>query len=247
VSTIKDLLNRTRIRADAVGNDFFDDSEIINYINIGLGELYDILILKFEDYFISSSTLTLVKGQSEYSFDSEIWGDSGAKLTDLYKCVGVDADESGEAIRLRRFSLRDRAKYSSQSIVGRGTSTNYQYQIRDRSLAFIPKPSTTASITLWYIPAFVPLGAKVVGSGEDATEVADELNATIMSHWAEYAVVTAVAKMKEKEELSTTVIGEELKGIRMRIEDASANRDAGESMEITDEHTGAWGLLHGAS
>ena len=234
--TIKELLNRTRIRADAVGNDFFDDSEIINYINIGLGELYDILVLKFEDYFISSSTLTLVKGQSEYSFDSEIWGDSGGKLTDLYKCVGVDANESGDSIRLRRFSLRDRAKYSSESIVGRGGCANYQYQIRDRALAFIPKPSSTTSITLWYIPAFSPL-----------TDESDEISATIMSHWAEYAVVTAVAKMKEKEELSTTVIGEELKGIRMRIEDASANRDAGESMEITDEHTGAWGLLHGAS
>jgi hypothetical protein len=59
-----------------------------------------------------------------------------------------------------------------------------------------------------------------------------------MSHWEEYAVVTAVYKMKEKEELSTTVISQELESIRAKIETAAANRDVGEPGGITDELVG---------
>ena len=68
---------------------------------------------------------------------------------------------------------------------------------------------------------------------------------SIMRNWEEYAVLTAVFKMKEKEELSTSVLKEELDGIRVRIEDAAANRDGGESMEITDEYSGANPILRG--
>ena len=59
-----------------------------------------------------------------------------------------------------------------------------------------------------------------------------------MSNWEEYAVVTAVYKMKEKEELSTTTIERELKALTGRIESAAANRDAGEPGGISDELEG---------
>ena len=59
-----------------------------------------------------------------------------------------------------------------------------------------------------------------------------------MKNWEEFAIVTAVYKMKEKEELSTTVIERELEGIRERIETASSNRDAGEPGGIIDESVG---------
>ncbi|MBO68103.1 MAG: hypothetical protein CL398_07295 [Acidiferrobacteraceae bacterium] len=234
MSTLKTLINQARIRADAVGNEFFSDSEITTYLNVGLGELYDILVLKFEDYFVDSTTISLVSGQSEYPFDSESWGNPAAKLTNLYKCLGVDMSEGGETVRLRRFSLRDRAKYSTDGIVGRGGYVNYQYQLKGKSLAFIPEPSTTSGITLWYVPSFSPL-----------KEESDTVDSNIMSNWEEYAVLTAVFKMKEKEELSTSVLKEELDGIRARIEDAAANRDGGESMEITDEYSGANPILRG--
>ena len=214
------LRSRARIRADAVGNNFFSDSEIDRYINVGLGELHDILVQKFEDYYVTSKEFSLVSGQTAYSFD-----DLG--IRNFYKCLGVDATDSGETIRVRQFSFAERNRYVATAITGRGGYTDYQYQIRGDGLEFIPEPNTTSTIKLWYIPAF-----------SDLEDDDDEINNFIMSNWEEYAVITAVFKMKEKEELSTTVIERELQAIRARIEEASANRDAGEPSGITDELTG---------
>ena len=214
------LRSRARTRADAVGNNFFSDSEIDRYINVGLGELHDILVQKFEDYYVTSKEFSLVSGQTTYTFDE-------LGIRNFYKCLGVDATDSGETIRVRRFSFAERDRYVATAITGRGGYTDYQYQIRGDGIEFIPEPNTTSTIKLWYVPAF-----------SDLEDDDDEINNFIMSNWEEYAVVTAVYKMKEKEELSTTVIERELEAIRARMAEAAANRDAGEPGGIVDELTG---------
>ena len=214
------LRTRARTRADAVGNNFFSDSEIDDYLNVGLGELHDILVQKFEDYYVNSVTFSLVSGQTNYTF-------AAIECTDFYKCLGVDATDSGETIRVRRFSFPERDRYVATAITGRGGYTDYQYQIRGDSIEFIPEPNSTSTIKFWYIPSFSKLNFDE-----------DEINTSIVSNVKEFAVVTAVYKMKEKEELSTTVIERELEAIRARIEQAAANRDAGESEGISDELTG---------
>lgn len=219
-TSLSTLRTRARTRADAVGNNFFSDSEIDDYLNVGLGELHDILVLKFEDYYVSSKEFSLVSGQTNYTF-------TAIACTDFYKCLGVDATDSGETIRVRKFSFPERDRYVATAITGRGGYTDYQYQIRGDSIEFIPEPNSASTIKLWYIPSF----SKLVNN-------TDEINSSIMSNWEEFAVVTAVYKMKEKEELSTTVIERELEAIRARIDQAAANRDAGESEGISDELTG---------
>tara|TARA_R110002051_G_scaffold66927_1_gene121257 strand:- start:4245 stop:4940 length:696 start_codon:yes stop_codon:yes gene_type:complete len=214
------LRSRARTRADAVGNSFFSDSEIDRYINVGLGELHDILVQKFEDYYVTVKEFSLISGQTTYSFDE-------LGIRNFYKSLGVDATDSGETIRVRRFSFAERDRYAATAITGRGGYTDYQYQIRGDGIEFIPEPNTTSTIKLWYVPAF-----------SDLEEDDDEINSFIVSNWEEYAVITAVYKMKEKEELSTTVIERELEAIRVRIEEAAANRDAGESEGVSDEMTG---------
>jgi len=214
------LRTRARTRADAVGNNFFSDSEIDDYLNVGLGELHDILVSKFEDYYVSSVEFSLVSGQSNYTFDS-------ISCTDFYKSLGVDATDSGETIRVRRFEFAERDRYVATAITGRGGYTDYQYQVRGDSIEFIPEPTSTSTIKFWYIPSFSRL------SFDD-----DEISSSIMKNWEEFAIITAVYKMKEKEELSTTVIERELEAIRERIEMAACNRDAGEPGGITDELVG---------
>ena len=219
-TSLSTLRTRARNRADAVDNNFFSDSEIDDYLNVGLGELHDILVSKFEDYYVSSKEFSLVSGQSNYTF-------TAIECTDFYKCLGVDATDSGETIRVRKFEFPERDRYVATAITGRGGYTDYQYQIRGDSIEFIPEPNSTSTIKLWYVPSFTRLA---LGT--------DEIRSSIMANWEEYAVVTAVYKMKEKEELSTTVIERELEAIRERIETAASNRDAGEPGGIIDEMTG---------
>jgi len=149
----------------------------------------------------------------------------------------VDATDSGETIRVRRFSFPERDRYLATAITGRGGYTDYQYQIRGDSIEFVPEPNSASTIKFWYVPSFSRL------SFDD-----DEINSSIMVNWEEFAVLTAVYKMKEKEELSTTVIERELEAIRERIDSAASNRDAGEPEGIIDETIGTRsGWLRGFS
>jgi len=224
MSSLADLRGRARIRADAVGNNFFTDAEINTYINTALGELHDILVLAFEDYYVSSKEFTTVSGQSNYPF-----ADMTAPLENFYKCLGLDVIDSGETLRVRRFSFQDRNRFSSNILTkGRGEYSDFLYQVRDGSIELIPEPNGESSMKLWYIPSYTVL-----------TGDASVVDSSIMSNWEEYAVIAAVVKMKEKEELSTTAIERELEGLRDRIESAAENRDAGENYGITDELSGA--------
>ena len=175
---------------------FFSDGEINDYINTGLGELHDILVLKFEDYYASSVAFSLTSGTSSYTLSS-------INLNNLYKLLGVDIKQGSQTVRVPRYSLTG------------------------NTLNFIPDPSSSDEVTVWYVPSYVKL-----------INDSDQVDDRIASNWEDYAVYTAAIRMRQKEETSTTSIEREKEKIEARIEDAAANRDAGEPMGITDEDTG---------
>tara|TARA_R100000951_G_scaffold76179_2_gene64253 strand:- start:13272 stop:13964 length:693 start_codon:yes stop_codon:yes gene_type:complete len=221
MSTLSELRTRARRLADAVGNNFFPDAEVNDYINSGLGELHDILVSKFEDYYVSSATFSLANGTSTYSL-------AGIGISDLYKILGVDIIQGSDTIRVPRYSFTERNVFSSNSALhgGRGFA-HYRYNLNGTNITFTPEPNSTDSVKIWYVPSCTKLasdGATVDGS--------IELN------WEEYAVVFAALKMRTKEETSTTSLERELGRLTARIEEASRNRDAGEPMGITDENAG---------
>jgi len=221
MSTLLQLRTRARQRADAVGNNFFTDAEITDLINVGLGELHDMLVNTYEDYFVSSQTFSLVADQTTYTLAS-------MSITALYKLLGLDVAQSGDTFRMKRFSFSDRNKYKSDSFLysGRGTST-YRYALRGQSIEIDPSPTSTDTVTVWYVPSFSALSAD-----------ADPVESGVMLNWEEYAVISAAMKMREKEETSITGLEKDLERITLRIETAARDRDAGESMGITDELTG---------
>jgi len=221
MSKLSELRTRARRRADAVGNNFFSDAEINDYINIGLGELHDVLVSKQEDYFVSSVSFSLVSGQAEYSFAS-------INLGNFYKALAVDSTQGNDTFRIKRFSLADRNKYQSNIAFhnSRGYA-DYEYSIQGNSIKFLPEPTSTDTITLWYIPKCVKL-----------ENDADETDNRINSNWEEYAVISAAIKMRQKEETSVTSLERDLDRIVLRIEEAASNRDSAEPFGITDESVG---------
>lgn len=230
MSTLAELRTRARQRADAVGNNFFTDAEINDYVNVGLGELHDLLVSKFEDYYVSSVSFSLVADQSTYSFSS-------ISLSGFYKLLGVDAVQGSDTVRVKRFSFPDRNLYQSDSAIYSDKGyANYQYAIRGESVEFIPTPGSTDTIKLWYVPSYTKLS-----SDGATTSNSVELN------WEEYAVLVAAIKMRQKEETSTGALERDLERITARIEEASRNRDVAEPFGITDEDTGTtyhsrWGF-----
>ena len=226
-SRLDTLRTRARRKADAVGNNFFSDSEVDDYVNVGLGELHDLLVSKYEDYFVSSASFALTSGTATYSFSS-------ISLTNFYKILGVDITQGNDTFRLKRFQFSERNKYASASYVysNRGHAV-YQYAIQGSNIVFIPEPKTTDTIKIWYVPSFAALAS-------DSSKVEDG----IVSNWEEYAVIVAAIKMLQKEESSVASLERDLERITSRIEEAARNRDAGEPMGITDDGMGVQDLNH---
>ena len=51
-TTLAQLIVRVRQRADMVGSAFVSDSEIVDYINVAMAEIHDLLVTKYEDYYV---------------------------------------------------------------------------------------------------------------------------------------------------------------------------------------------------
>tara|TARA_R110002012_G_scaffold202391_1_gene371430 strand:- start:14076 stop:14768 length:693 start_codon:yes stop_codon:yes gene_type:complete len=221
MSTLSELRTRARRLADAVGNNFFSDAEINDYINTGLGELHDLLVLKFEDYYISSLSFSLTSNTSSYSLES-------IGLNNLYKLMGVDLNQGSETVRVPRYSFQERNTFkASQALYSDRGHTNHRYSLTGSNINFIPTPSSSDEVTVWYIPKYTKL-----------VNDSDSVDDNIASNWEDYAVCSAAIKMRQKEETSTTSLERAHEKLTMRIEDAAANRDAGEPMGITDEDMG---------
>ena len=54
--TLANLITGVRRRADMEGSTFVSDAEIVDYINVAMAEVHDILVTKFEDYYVSTQT-----------------------------------------------------------------------------------------------------------------------------------------------------------------------------------------------
>ena len=221
MSTLSELRTRARQKVDAVNSLFFSDSEVSGYVNTGLGELYDILVLKYEDYFVSSLTFNLASGTSNYTFSS-------IGFNNFYKRLGMDATQSGDTVKVRRSQFSDRNRYLSSEVVHnvRGHAL-YEYGIRGNSFEFTPDPTSTDEIKVWYIPKFQKL-----------ENDSDQVNDNIMSNWEEYAILVAAIKMRQKEETATSSLENELQRVTQLIENAASNRDANEPFGIVDENVG---------
>jgi hypothetical protein len=138
--TLADLIARVRSLADMENSTFVDNAdELTVWINEAYSELYDILVAKGVEYYVTSTSLSL-DGSSN----------TVALPADFYKLVGVDYTLGGRSLPMQKFIFQDRHKYQDNSSVIR-----YRL-VGNSSLMFAPTPSAQ-SVTLWYVPAITKL------------------------------------------------------------------------------------------
>jgi|TARA_R100000458_G_scaffold59832_1_gene72065 hypothetical protein len=222
--TLANLITAVRRRADMVGSTFVSDAEIVDYINVAMAELHDILVTKFEDYYVKEETYTL-PATSPTSLPSS-----------FYKALGVDLDVGGVTYRLRSYSFQERATYNSPGIIA-ATITNTMYHIQGNLIKFIPDPTVSGTATLFYVPEVTRFDA---GSTSD-TIVGKAPQ--VVSGYEEYVVIDAAIKCLQKEESDVQVLLVQKQQQIQRIEQAAGKRDAGESYAITDVSVGTTSYL----
>tara|TARA_R110002110_G_scaffold17674_5_gene75297 strand:- start:456 stop:1121 length:666 start_codon:yes stop_codon:yes gene_type:complete len=213
-----------------VGSAFVSDSEIVDYINVAMAEIHDILVTKFEDYYVSSQQYTLPGS------GSGLTAGLFALPATFYKSLGVDFDAGGITYRLKPYSFQERAAYNSPGVVASMISDT-MYHIQGESIKFIPAPAVSGTATLWYVPEPVYFSA---GSTNATIE---SVAAQVAKGYEEYVIIDAAIKCLQKEESDVQVLLVQKQQQLERIQQAAGKRDAGESSAITDVNVGTVGYL----
>jgi len=102
-ATLSDLRARALDYADMTGSNFPVEARVNDYINSAASEMYDILVNAYEDYFLSTQSITLVAGTENYALPS-----------DFYKAKRVYYLSGGRRFSIHPFNLEtlDGAKTS---------------------------------------------------------------------------------------------------------------------------------------
>lgn len=233
--SLGELRLRSQQRADRVNSNFVTLSEWNFFINQSYSELYDILIVSYEDYYIAPRLQFQTDGTNYlYALPN---GQNYTSAPALYKLYGVDLglDSTTNAwATIKKFDFISRNRYVYPQI----TSTflgvfNLQYRLVGGNIMFIPTPASGQWVGLWYFPRLNTLLKD--------TDVMDGI-----SGWTQYVIVRAAKYALDKEESDTSKLDQELAYLKQRIESSASNRDAGQPDTISNTRTrsetwGGWG------
>jgi len=224
--TLSTIRTRAKQRADMEKSKFVTDAEWNAFINAAYKELYDLLVLKFEDYFITEN----------YSNTIASGSDSFALPSNFYKVVGIDVLRSGTAgttsaswEKLERFNFNERNRDSDEAVRNRLRFPIVRYRLLGSNVKIAPASRAEGTYRLWYVPKATELSAD--------GDTLDEVNG-----YEEYVILDSAMKAATKEEnyelVQTLSAQKQLQ--TERIEQAAANRDIGDADTITDVYAKDW-------
>lgn len=219
-TTLLQLRTRARERADMVGSTFCSDSEINNWLNLGLAELYDMTVNAYEDYYTTSTTLTISSGNTV------------ALPATFYKLRALDFSLNGQWVELTGFNFNERNRSGSTDLWLSGANTGRRYRIMGDNIVITPTDNAIGLYQLWYVPVMTALSG-------DASTIPRILSD---AKWDEYVVLYAAERMLSKEESSITDVSKERAEIANRITLMAANRQVDSSAQVTDVNASRnWG------
>lgn len=227
--SLYELRLRSQQTADRVASDFVTTSEWNAFLRLACYELYDILIMSYEDLFASKFVFINTNGTVQnYPLPDGVTNyiggvypnATGAPAQAFYKLAGMDLgiNTSNNAwVTLLKYDFIERNKY----VYPNSTSTiygvyNMRYRLMGDKVNIIPTPAGNQQIRMWYSPRLPGLLADT-----DLTTIG-------FSGWLRYVIVRAAKYALDKEEGSdTSKLDTEIVFLKTRIEEASQNRDAG--------------------
>lgn len=207
--TLGDMRSDVRLRADMPGNQFVTDSEINEYLNQSLAELYDMLIAaRGQEYYIATQTITTSAATETYALPAT-----------HYETLYVELDYSGSRVRMGSYSLHERAEIIGTADANPGVPR--RFRLSAGNISFLPVPDAAYTIRHFYAPACPRLT-----SDSDSFDGVDG--------WEEYAIWRAVVYVRQKEDLDVTVAAGIMGQLRARIEGLAPFRAQQNTERVTD-------------
>ncbi len=201
-----------RRRADIENDPFHPDSEIDDYINESIAELYGKLVLaRGDEYYATSVAGTTVGGTRTVALPA-----------DFFKILGVRWHyTSTRRIKLLRMDFQKFMGLDNSNVQGWTDWSNVYYMTQQSNVVFWPTPQGAHNITIWYIPAAPTL-----------TLPADNFDG--INGWERFVVLHSVRLVKMKREESTAIVDAGIQDIEAKIDSLSGTRDDGQPSHVID-------------
>lgn len=212
--TLLNLRTQAQQRSNMENSGFITTAEWNTMINSSCDELYDLLIAAYVEYFLSTSTISVLSGTDTYPLPA-----------DFYKLVGVDLvlDSNGNAVSLKPFQFGERNSFLFTPTWNTVGASYLRYHLQGANVRFVPIPNTAQTVKLWYAPARANL-------------VLDADTFDGVDGWEEYAVLDVAIKALLKEESDASALMIQKEAMRKRIEQLVNDRDIGAPSRVTDIH-----------
>lgn len=191
-------------------NQFAADAKVNAMINDSGSELFDLLIMRWAGYFISTVPITLTQGVIDYPLP-----------TDVHKVCGVYFLNGNFRTPLRVF---DESEYAD---LLNASGDPLAYKIEAGQI-IIPPPSATGQVEMRYIYQFPYL-----------TLDTDTLDLNVVSGWEQYIVYDVALKLRIKARDNPNDIQAMQMmrdGVRERIKMAASERQAGGGARMRDTY-----------
>ncbi len=226
--TIQTITDSAIDLADMRNSQFVDQSgvagtELIRYANMAYKDLYAQIVLSKEFYFTIPFDFSITANQDTYPLPS-----------DFYKLDGVDLslDNSGRYLTLRPMMFSERNKFrSGLALTTAPFGQVFKYTLVNSNIRFIPLPSQTNLIQLWYTPEPAVI-----------TQLGQTLSLPIGGD--EYMSLYLAAMMAAKEESDPTPFNVKRLEVLDQLRNSLKDRDQGAPKYVIDESTLNSGALY---
>lgn len=150
LSEIKTLARAKADEPDTTG--FVPESELESFVNQGYRHVYLKIVQRFEDYFITNSTISTVSGTASYALP-----------TDFLKIIKVEA-RSASSTSDNDYIRVDRLNIGNDYADVRAPLRNYLgpvfgYYLAGNNMVVRPVPDSSLTIRVWYVPSPTALSA----------------------------------------------------------------------------------------
>lgn len=211
-TTLLQLRTRARSRAEMTNSTFCTDSEINDWLNLGLAELYDLTVRAYEDYYTVPQSISISAGNSV------------VLPSTFYKLRAVDYDLNGQWVGIGPYNFEQRNRRGSSDLWSAVFYTGRRYRLMGPNFTVTPVDSAIGTYQLWVIPFVTKLANNT-----------DEIPAFLSdTQWDEYIVLYAVERMLSKEESSVADVVRERGELLNRITQMAADRQVDQSEQIQD-------------
>ncbi len=191
-------------------NQFATNAQIGAMINDSGAELFDILILRWADYFVKGTNITLVPGTVAYTLP-----------TDFYKVRGVYLLQGGYRVPLRVYDESERADLFNTP------GLPVAYRIQAGQIA-IPPATSSGTVEMRYVYQFPYL-----------TNDTDVLDLNVTSGWEQYIITDVAYKLRVKARdnpADIQTLAAQRETLRARLVQAAATREASGGHRMRDAY-----------